>query len=97
MTFGKDGFLYVAFGEYGNPNNGQDFSNRITGGVIRIFKRIEKIIERLCHHSPHYYRSRHHVDRHEDRCACTVPPKSESRGPPHIDRVTWNIPIVRPG
>lgn len=36
MTFGKDGFLYVAFGEYGNPNNGQDFSNRIAGGVIRI-------------------------------------------------------------
>jgi glucose/arabinose dehydrogenase len=23
MTFGKDGFLYVSFGEYGNPNNGQ--------------------------------------------------------------------------
>jgi uncharacterized repeat protein (TIGR03806 family) len=36
MTFGKDGFLYVAFGEYGNPNNGQDFSNHISGGVIRI-------------------------------------------------------------
>jgi uncharacterized repeat protein (TIGR03806 family) len=36
MTFGKDGFLYVAFGEYGNPNNGQDFTSRITGGVIRI-------------------------------------------------------------
>lgn len=36
MTFGKDGFLYVAFGEYGNPNNGQDFSNRISAGVIRI-------------------------------------------------------------
>jgi uncharacterized repeat protein (TIGR03806 family) len=36
MTFGKDGFLYVAFGEFGNPNNGQDFSNHISGGVIRI-------------------------------------------------------------
>jgi uncharacterized repeat protein (TIGR03806 family) len=36
MTFGKDGFLYVSFGEYGNPNNGQDFSNHISGGVIRI-------------------------------------------------------------
>jgi uncharacterized repeat protein (TIGR03806 family) len=36
MTFGKDGFLYVAFGEYGNPNNGQDFTNHISGGVIRI-------------------------------------------------------------
>ena len=36
MTFGKDGFLYVSFGEYGNPNNSQDFSNRIAGGVIRI-------------------------------------------------------------
>jgi len=36
MTFGKDGFLYVSFGEYGNPNNGQDFTSRITAGVIRI-------------------------------------------------------------
>lgn len=36
MTFGKDGFLYVSFGEYGNPNNGQDFSNHISAGVIRI-------------------------------------------------------------
>jgi uncharacterized repeat protein (TIGR03806 family) len=36
MTFGKDGFLYVAFGEYGNPNNAQDFTNHIAGGVIRI-------------------------------------------------------------
>ena len=36
MTFGKDGFLYVSFGEYGNPNNGQDFSNHLSAGVIRI-------------------------------------------------------------
>ena len=36
MTFGKDGFLYVSLGEYGNPNNGQDFSNRLSAGVIRI-------------------------------------------------------------
>jgi uncharacterized repeat protein (TIGR03806 family) len=36
MTFGKDGFLYAALGEYGNPNNGQDFTSRITAGVIRI-------------------------------------------------------------
>jgi len=36
MTFGKDGFLYVSFGEYGNPNNAQDFTNHIAGGVIRI-------------------------------------------------------------
>jgi uncharacterized repeat protein (TIGR03806 family) len=36
MTFGKDGFLYVSFGEYGNPTNGQDFSNHISAGVIRI-------------------------------------------------------------
>jgi uncharacterized repeat protein (TIGR03806 family) len=36
MTFGKDGFLYIALGEYGNPNNGQDFSNHLSGGVIRI-------------------------------------------------------------
>jgi uncharacterized repeat protein (TIGR03806 family) len=36
MTFGKDGFLYVALGEYGNPTNGQDFSNHLSAGVIRI-------------------------------------------------------------
>ncbi len=36
MTFGKDGFLYLAFGEYGNPNNGQDFTNHLSAGVIRI-------------------------------------------------------------
>ena len=36
MTFGKDGFLYVGLGEYGNPNNGQDFSDRLSAGVIRI-------------------------------------------------------------
>jgi uncharacterized repeat protein (TIGR03806 family) len=36
MTFGKDGFLYVSLGEYGNPNNGQDFANHLSAGVIRI-------------------------------------------------------------
>jgi uncharacterized repeat protein (TIGR03806 family) len=36
MTFGKDGFLYVSLGEYGNPNNGQDFTSHISAGVIRI-------------------------------------------------------------
>jgi uncharacterized repeat protein (TIGR03806 family) len=35
MTFGRDGFLYVGLGEYGNPNNGQDFTH-LTAGVIRI-------------------------------------------------------------
>lgn len=36
MTFGKDGFLYIALGDYGNPNNGQDISNRLSAGILRI-------------------------------------------------------------
>jgi uncharacterized repeat protein (TIGR03806 family) len=36
MTFGKDGFLYVGLGDFGNPNNGQDISEHLAAGVIRI-------------------------------------------------------------
>ncbi len=36
MVFGKDGFLYLSFGDFGNPNNGQDISNNLAAGVIRI-------------------------------------------------------------
>jgi uncharacterized repeat protein (TIGR03806 family) len=36
MTFGKDGYLYIAVADFGDPNNGQDFSNNIAGGVLRI-------------------------------------------------------------
>jgi uncharacterized repeat protein (TIGR03806 family) len=36
MAFGKDGFLYIGLGDYGNPNNGQDISNHLAAGVIRI-------------------------------------------------------------
>jgi uncharacterized repeat protein (TIGR03806 family) len=36
MTFGKDGFLYIGFGDFGNPNNGQDISEHLAAGIIRI-------------------------------------------------------------
>ena len=36
MTFGKDGFLYVGLGDFGNPNNGQDISEHLAAGVLRI-------------------------------------------------------------
>jgi uncharacterized repeat protein (TIGR03806 family) len=36
MVFGKDGFLYIGFGDFGNPNHGQDISNHLAGGILRI-------------------------------------------------------------
>ena len=36
MTFGKDGFLYVGTGDFGNPNNGQDISENLAAGILRI-------------------------------------------------------------
>jgi uncharacterized repeat protein (TIGR03806 family) len=36
MTFGKDGFLYIGLGDFGNPNNGQDISEHLAAGVLRI-------------------------------------------------------------
>jgi uncharacterized repeat protein (TIGR03806 family) len=36
MTFGKDGFLYIGLGDYGNPNNGQDITEHLAAGILRI-------------------------------------------------------------
>jgi hypothetical protein len=36
MTFGKDGYLYIAVADFGDPNNGQDFSNNLAAGILRI-------------------------------------------------------------
>jgi uncharacterized repeat protein (TIGR03806 family) len=36
MVFGKDGFLYIGFGDFGNPNNGQDISSHLAAGILRI-------------------------------------------------------------
>ncbi len=36
MTFGTDGFLYIGMGDFGNPNNGQDISDNLAAGILRI-------------------------------------------------------------
>lgn len=36
MTFGKDGYLYIGLGDYGNPNNGQDITEHLAAGILRI-------------------------------------------------------------
>jgi uncharacterized repeat protein (TIGR03806 family) len=36
MVFGKDGFLYIGLGDYGNPNNGQDITEHLAAGILRI-------------------------------------------------------------
>jgi uncharacterized repeat protein (TIGR03806 family) len=37
MVFGKnDGFLYISLGDLGNPNNGQDISEQLAAGILRI-------------------------------------------------------------
>jgi uncharacterized repeat protein (TIGR03806 family) len=36
MVFGKDGFLYIGLGDFGNPNNGQDISEHLSAGILRI-------------------------------------------------------------
>jgi uncharacterized repeat protein (TIGR03806 family) len=36
MTFGEDGFLYIGFGDFGNPNYGQDIKENLAAGILRI-------------------------------------------------------------